>query len=106
MPYDVFVSYAHSDDECPQGAEFGWVTTFKEELRKVLRRRIGGQGADIWMDHLLTSNERVTDTLMQRVRESRTIVLFMSRVYLQSQWCQAEINSFLGRVDELFYYYA
>ena len=95
MPYDVFVSYAHSDDECPKGAEFGWVTTFKEELRKLLRRRIGGQGADIWMDHLLTSNDRVTDTLMQTVRESRTIVLFMSRGYLRSQWCQAEINRFL-----------
>ena len=95
MPYDVFVSYARSDDECPKGAEFGWVTTFKEELRKLLRRKIGGQGADIWMDHLLTSNDRVTDTLMQTVRESRTIVLFMSRGYLQSQWCQAEINRFL-----------
>ena len=35
MPHDVFVSYAHSDDERPQGAEFGWVTTFKEELAKV-----------------------------------------------------------------------
>ena len=95
MPHDVFVSYAHSDDECPKGAEFGWVTTFKEELRKLLRRKIGGQGADIWMDHLLTSNDRVTDTLMQTVRESRTIVLFMSRGYLRSQWCQAEINRFL-----------
>ena len=47
------------------------------------------------MDHLLTSNDRVTDTLMQTVRESRTIVLFMSRGYLRSQWCQAEINRFL-----------
>ena len=46
------------------------------------------------MDHLLTSNDRVTDTLMQTVRESRTIVLFMSRGYLRSQWCQAEINRF------------
>jgi hypothetical protein len=94
MPHDVFVSYAHSDDECPKGAEFGWVTTFKEELRKLLRRKIGGQGADIWMDHLLTSNDRVTDTLIQTVRDSHTIVLFMSRGYLRSQWCQAEINSF------------
>jgi hypothetical protein len=84
MPYDVFVSYAHADDECPRGAEFGWVTTFTEELRKLLRMKIGAQGADIWMDHQLTSNDRVTPTLMQTVRESRTIVLFMSRGYLRS----------------------
>ena len=95
MPHDVFVSYSHADDECPRGAECGWVTTFTEELRKLLRMKIGDQGADIWMDHQLTSNDRVTDTLMQTVRESRTIVLFMSRGYLRSQWCQAEINNFL-----------
>jgi hypothetical protein len=95
MPYDVFVSYAHADDLCPRRADFGWVTTFTEELRKLLRMKIGAQGADIWMDHELTSNDRVTATLMQKVRESRTIVLFMSKGYLQSRWCQAEINSFL-----------
>src|SRR5215510_13592259 len=95
MPHDAFVSYAHADDACPKGADFGWVTTFKEELSKLLRMKMGGQGADIWMDHQLTSNDRVTDTLMQTVRESSTIVLFMSRGYLQSQWCQAEINRFL-----------
>jgi hypothetical protein len=95
MPHDVFVSYAHADDECPRGAEFGWVTTFKEELRKRLQMKIGAQGADIWMDHQLTSNDRVTPTLMQTVRESRTIVLFMSKGYLRSRWCQAEINGFL-----------
>jgi len=97
MPYDVFVSYAHSDDERPRGAEFGWVTTFTEELRKLLRMKIGGQGANIWMDHQLTSNDRVTETLLQRCCESRTIVLFMSKGYLRSQWCQNEINSFLDQ---------
>jgi hypothetical protein len=96
MPYDVFVSYAHADDVCPKGADFGWVTTFKEELSKLLRMKIGAQGAAIWMDHQLTSNDRVADTLMQRVRDSRTIVLFMSRGYLRSQWCQTEINRFLA----------
>ena len=34
MPYDVFVSYARSDDECPKGAEFGWVTTFQGRAQK------------------------------------------------------------------------
>src|SRR6266850_1590190 len=42
--YDVFVSYAHADDEIPAGAARGWVTTLAAELNKVLRRKIGGQG--------------------------------------------------------------
>jgi len=37
MSHDIFVSYAHSDDVPPRGAEFGWVTTFTEELKKLLQ---------------------------------------------------------------------
>jgi hypothetical protein len=32
---------------------------------------------------------------MQKLRDSHTIVLFMSRGYLRSRWCKDEINSFL-----------
>jgi hypothetical protein len=94
MSHDVFVSYAHSDDMPPIGAQFGWVTIFTEELKKLLRIKLGGRGADIWMDHQLTSNDRVTDTLMQKLRDSRTIVLFMSRGYLKSRWCKDESTAF------------
>ena len=54
MPHDVFVSYAHADDVKPFGEELGWVTIFVEELKKVLRMKMGNPGPDVWMDHLLT----------------------------------------------------
>ncbi|HAB19454.1 MAG TPA: toll/interleukin-1 receptor domain-containing protein [Verrucomicrobiota bacterium] len=94
MP-DVFISYARSDDEPPATAEFGWVTTFVGELKKVLRRKLGGKGAEVWMDHQLASNEPLTETLLERVRSSRTIVLFLSKGYLASRWCQFELERFL-----------
>ena len=93
--HDVFVSYAHSDDEVPLDFKTGWVTTFVDELRKILRRRIGGAGADIWTDHQLASNDIVTDVLRDRVRRSRTLVLFLSNGYLASEWCQRELDDFL-----------
>ena len=37
--YDIFISYAHADDEIPAGAKNGWVTTLVAELNKVLRRK-------------------------------------------------------------------
>jgi hypothetical protein len=95
MPRDVFVSYAHSDDVPPRMAQYGWVTTFVVELKKVLRRKLGGAGADVWQDHQLASNQKVPDTLVQEVRDSRTIVLFMSPGYLQSRWCHDELDTFL-----------
>jgi hypothetical protein len=92
---DVFISYAHSDDEPLSNTEAGWVTTFVDELKKLLRRKLGGSGASIWMDHQLAANEQVTATLMDSVTVSRTIVLFMSPGYSKSTWCQKEIGNFL-----------
>jgi hypothetical protein len=93
--HDVFISYAHSDDEKQLGAEAGWVTTFVDELKKLLRRKMGGSGASIWMDNQLAANEQVTATLMERVTRSRTMILFMSPGYSMSAWCQKELGSFL-----------
>jgi len=92
---DVFISYAHADDDAPFGAPFGRVTLFVEEVRKKLRSKLGGAGARVWMDHQLAGNEKVTATLDQTVRLSRALVLFMSPGYFRSQWCQRELITFL-----------
>lgn len=70
MPYDVFVSYAHSDDEVPLGAEKGWVTTLVGELGKMLHRKLGGTGANVWMDYRLAGGQSIDDTLLRGVRAS------------------------------------
>src|SRR5689334_16067980 len=63
---DLFVSYAHADNEVPRSAQFGWVTTLVDSVQKVLRRKLGGAGADVWMDHQLAANQPVTQELLQR----------------------------------------
>src|SRR5262245_64221397 len=95
--YDLFISYAHSDDEIPAGARNGWVTTLVEELNKVLRRKLGGSGARIWMDHQLAGNADVPETLLETIRASQTLLLVMSPGYLRSFWCQRELGNFLVR---------
>lgn len=96
LAIDVFVSYAHSDDEVPEGAERGWVTTLVAELQKVLRRKLGGAGASVWMDHQLASNQAVTAELLSRLRASRTLLLVLSPGYLKSQWCRRELAGFVA----------
>jgi hypothetical protein len=95
--YDIFVSYAHADDDIPAGARNGWVTTLVEELNKVLRRKLGGSGARIWMDHQLAANANVLNTLLATLRSSRTLLLVMSPGYHQSEWCQRELGNFLSQ---------
>ncbi len=93
--YDIFVSYAHADDDVPCGADYGWVTTFVEELKKILRRKLGGKGASVWMDHALAANDIVDQELVDMVKASRTLVMFLSPGYLQSIWCSKELGLFL-----------
>ena len=97
LAYDIFVSYAHADDEIPAGARNGWVTTLVEELKKVLRRKLGGSGARIWMDHQLAANANVLNSLLATLRSSRTLLLVMSPGYHQSVWCQRELGNFLSQ---------
>ncbi len=98
--WDVFVSYAHADDEPAMGAAKGWVTTLADELRKVLRRKLGVREARIFMDHQLAGNEGLTDRLLDTVRESRTLLLLMSPGYRRSSWCQWELGRFLEAQTE------
>src|SRR5262249_27734165 len=98
--WDVFVSYAHADDEPPTGAATGWVTTLVGELRKVLRRKLGAREARIFTDHHLAANEGVTDALLTAVRASRTLLLLMSPGYQRSNWCQWELGKFLAAETE------
>jgi hypothetical protein len=93
--HDIFISYAHADDEIQLGAKAGWVTTFVDELKKLLHRKLGGNGASVWMDHQLVANEQVTGALIDSVSRSRTLVLFMSPGYSMSAWCQKELGKFL-----------
>jgi hypothetical protein len=94
---DLFVSYAHADDEVPANTTSGWVTTLVIELKKVLRRKLGGQGARVWMDSQLAANEPVTDTLLRRLTRSRALLLVLSPGYRRSDWCQRELANFAAQ---------
>ncbi len=91
---DIFISYAHNDDLVPKGADKGWVTTFAEELHKVLRRKPAGV-KEVWMDHHLAANQNVPDTLLSTLKNCRTLLLVMSPNYRDSVWCQRELGHFL-----------
>jgi hypothetical protein len=93
--YDLFVSYAHADDAIPAGARNGWVTTLVDERNKVLRRKLGGSAARIWMDHQLAAN--VLDSLLATLRGSSIVLLVMAPGYHQSVWCQRELGNCLAQ---------
>ena len=96
MAYDVFISYAHVDDEPLPPATEGWVSTLIRSLKVRLAQKIGRREAcTVWMDGLLAGNEPLTPQILDRVREAATMVVIFSPGYRASEWCNREKNAFL-----------
>jgi len=99
--YDIFVSYAHVDDDPLAGASKGWVTTFVSSLKIRLAQKLGRYDAySLWMDHELSGSEPITPTLLEKVRKAATLVVVLSPGYVASKWCQRERDTFLSLVQE------
>lgn len=97
--HDVFVSYAHIDNE-PVGTERGWVTTFVDYLRNVLNKGLGCREADVWMDHRLTGNQPFSGDIEGALQSSATLLVIASPSYFGSEWCARERNGFLKAVSQ------
>jgi hypothetical protein len=97
---DVFVSYAHLDNEAFASQPKGWVTRFVDDLRTVLSQRLASRDVKIWMDGALTGNAPFAGDIEQALRKSATLLVFASPSYLRSEWCARERGGFLRTVRE------
>jgi hypothetical protein len=99
--HDIFVSYAHVDDQPDPGAEEGWVTTLVKGLRIRLAQIFGRSEAfSLWMDAELAGNTPITPTILDTLQQTATLVIILSPAYLESEWCLREKNRFLPMIGE------
>jgi hypothetical protein len=99
--HDIFVSYAHVDDQLVPGADEGWVTGLVKWLDIGLSQKLGRKDAfSLWMDRRLPGNIQVTDEIIDTLQKSATLVIIMSPGYIQSDWCLKEKNTFLEKIGE------
>jgi len=97
--HDVFVSYAHLDNEPLVGSDKGWVTTLITELKKLLGQKLGRADAySLWMDYKLRGNQLVTPDIEAQLKNTATFLLILSPGYLASKWCVLEYTTFLQQV--------
>lgn len=94
----VFVSYAHADNQQMDTSIAGWVTLFVERLQWSVARQSGGAQVAFWMDHRLEPQRRVDDELRTRIQESAVILSLISPRYMESDWCQREMATFVQEV--------
>ncbi|MBM3522656.1 MAG: toll/interleukin-1 receptor domain-containing protein [Alphaproteobacteria bacterium] len=91
--HDVFVSYAHADDQVLMGdAEiFGWVTTLKTNLNRLP----GQRKKSIFIDHALMPGDIFGEELKRKLERSRILLIVLSRNYAESAWCGQELEWFI-----------
>src|SRR5215216_342489 len=91
--YDIFISYAHIDNQPLDEGLKGWVETLDERLRVRLAQLIGEE-ARIWRDRKLQGNDLFADTLVDRIAKAAILVSIISPRYTRSEWCLRELNEF------------
>ena len=95
--HDVFVSYAHGDDQPVAGTERGFVSQLVADLKTEVSRKVRND-VDIWWDHYkLIGDTRITPEIMAAAGDSACIIVVASPAYLRSEWCDRERSAFCQR---------
>jgi hypothetical protein len=90
---EIFISYAHIDnDSLKQGLE-GWITKFHHAL-EIRVAQVRGQPPKVFRDPKLQGNDVFGDVLMARLRKAALMVSVLSPGYIQSEWCSRELDEF------------
>lgn len=84
LAHDIFLSYAHGDDET------GWVTYFETRLRQRLRERLGFAPA-VWRDERkLGGGDSFPDEIKDALLSTGVVASVVSPSYLVSEYCRLE----------------
>lgn len=95
---DVFISYAHIDNQPLLADTQGWVTVFHEALQQLLSR-FKGSNALIWRDPKLAGNAVLWQEIEARIAEASALVTVLSPRYVSSPSCSEEIESFCRNAE-------
>ncbi len=92
--FDVFVSYAHHDNE-PGVDGLQWVTQLKQYLAGALKQELGRGSGDLafFFDSGVRANQQLPE-LLEAARHSAILLIVGSPAWLASDWCQRELKAF------------
>ena len=98
--YDLFVSYAHLDEETSDGRA-GWVSQFAGELKIALSRALGEKAA-LWLDReRLTGGFRLSEKVRYDLSRTSVLLRLESPSFWESGYCDAETDWFTEAVPRL-----
>jgi hypothetical protein len=90
---DIFISYAHIDNEPLTAGQEGWISDFHRSLEKLLGQLLGDRPR-IWRDLKLQGNDYFADTITDQFSKVALLVSIFSPRYIKSEWCLRELQAF------------
>jgi hypothetical protein len=97
--HNLFISYAHIDDQPLTPGEKGWITRFHATLNAMLSMRMG-RAANIWRDEKLGGNDVFSNEIVARFKRSAALVSIVTSRYLGSEWCMREAREFCQNAQQ------
>jgi hypothetical protein len=96
---DIFISYAHIDDQPLVEGQKGWITSFHRAL-EIRLAQLMGRPPSLWRDPKLQGNDIFSDRLVQRLPGVALLVCVLSPRYVRSDWCMRELGEFMKAAEQ------
>jgi len=95
---DLFISYAHIDDQPLSPEQKGWISRFHASLEALLSMRLG-RNARIWRDPKLQGNDVFGNEIVDQFTNTAVLVSVITPRYLKSDWCTKEVREFCAQAE-------
>ncbi len=90
---DIFISYAHLDDQALDEDQKGWITKFHRVLEVKLSQLLG-ESPTIWRDRKLSGSDVYDDKIVNEFKNAQVMISILSPRYVKSEWCNRELHEF------------
>jgi hypothetical protein len=96
--FDVFISYAHDDDNKLVDEDVGWVSQFHKNFVTLLNEQLGRQ-PKIWRDSDITPNEDFERKIFSRLVKSAVFLPVVSKIFINRPYCLRELKTFVDNAE-------
>ena len=90
---DIFVSYAHLDNEPLPEETLGWIERFHRSLSAFMGTRLGRK-VNIWRDDRLREGQDFAKDIFRQFPNTALLISVVSPRYIESKWCLDEAREF------------
>jgi hypothetical protein len=95
----LFISYAHLDNEPLGGQREGWVSQFHRSVGTMLSMRMGRK-VEIWRDEKLRGSDIFSDEILVQLPKAALLISILTPRYVDSEWCTREVREFCKEAEK------